>query len=458
MTAPELQTLAQAFTGRMLNTAAEGMILAGLAWALRPLIRRQNSGTRFALWFLVLLAIVALPFFAGSGFGTADSLKLIPANLHREILLPASWAIYLLSAWAGGATLLLLRLSAGLWQVHRLRSECKPVELASVDPEIAAIFREFGSSSQTKLCVSRQVSAPAAIGFFRPAIVFPAWLLPQLSAAEIEVILLHENAHLCRWDQWSNLAQKFVKAVFFFHPAVWWIERRLTLEREMACDDMVLAQCASPKAYASFLITIAERLQNAQGLALVQALLSRTRQMSLRVAQILNAKRPRHTGLWKPLPGVGACLFAVVFGATPYVPPLVAFRNPTSPSPSQQIQAAKEESQPAPVAAGGNVSRIVVSTVAQRLDFVPQPRAISAAYHPRTTEVALRLKATEPRKLVGMRAITVQKELPNRETVVILQTTNYAASGSGIWTLCIWRVERRMISKRQLESAIGRII
>jgi hypothetical protein len=63
----------------------------------------------------------------------------------------------------------------------------------------------------------------------------------------------------------------------------------------MACDDMVLAQTASPRAYASFLISFAEKLQNARGLALAQALVSRMRQMSLRVAQILDSKTARTT-------------------------------------------------------------------------------------------------------------------------------------------------------------------
>ena len=68
------------------------------------------------------------------------------------------------------------------------------------------------------MCISEDVTVPAAIGFFRPAIVFPAGLLSQLSPDEIKVILLHELAHLRRWDDWTNLGQKIVKAVFFFHP------------------------------------------------------------------------------------------------------------------------------------------------------------------------------------------------------------------------------------------------
>ncbi len=454
MSAPELQTLAQVFTERMLNTAPEGMVLAGMVWALLRLIGRQNSGARFAIWFLALLAIVALPFFAGYGFGPANSPMVAPVNLHREIILSSSWASCLLAAWAVGAALLLVRLSVGLWHVRCYRSHCSAVDLASLDPAISAILREFASSRRVELCVSGDVASPAAIGFFRPAIVFPAWLLPQLSVGEIEVILLHENAHLRRWDHWTNLAQKFVKAVFFFHPAVWWIENRLTLEREMACDNMVLAESASPRTYASFLITFAEKLQDARGLALVQALVSRTRQMSLRIAQILDAKRPHRTGLWKPVLGVGASLLAVVFGVAPYVPRFVAFHDEPSQSQSTRMQATKTEAQPAAVIATEDLSRAVAPPLVRRLALASQPRAIPAAYNQRRAVVPMRLKATSQAKLVVMRAKAAQKELPSQETFVILQATQYDSSGSGVWTLCIWRIEGGNSAETQLESAI----
>jgi hypothetical protein len=259
-----------------------------------------------------------------------------------------------------------------------------------------------------KLCVSSDVAVPAAIGFFRPAIIFPAWLLPQLSPEEIEVILLHELAHLRRWDDWTNLAQKIVKTVFFFHPAVWWIENRLTLEREMACDDIVLAQTASPKAYASSLISFVEKLQNARGLALAQALVSRMRHMSLRVAQILDAKRPNRTRLWKPVLGLSAGLFALVFGAAPYAPRLVTFQNQPSRSQMQRIQARKEEAPPA--AADAAMSGTVATHVARQSSLAP-PRAIPAAFNPRTAAPPLQSKATSPRKPVVMRAKAAQRNL-----------------------------------------------
>ena len=442
MTVPDLQSLAQLFTGRLLNTAAEGVVLAGLVWLLLRLIGRQNSGTRFVIWFSALLAVAALPFLSGSGFG-ASYLRTLPlANLHEGITLSSSWASYLFAAWGVGAGLLLLRLSVGLWRVRQIRRKSSEVDVASLDPAIAGIFRDFQSRRQVKLCVSSEVAVPAAIGFFRPAIVFPAWLFAQLSPEEIKVILLHELAHFRRWDDWTNLAQKMVKAVFFFHPAVWWIESHLTLEREMACDDMVLAQTASPRAYASSLISFAEKLQNARALALAQALVSRMRDMSLRVAQILDAKRPRRTALWKPILVLSAATLALVFGAAPYAPQFVAFQTEPSQSQTRQIHARQQTTNAdvQPVAADAASSRTEVARVVRQSSLAPQPRAIPAAFNPRAAMVPVQLKASPSRPVI-MRAKATQEELPDSGD--IRHSANYAVRRFRVRDLDTLRLESR---------------
>lgn len=453
MIAPDLQTMAQLLTGRLLNTAVEGVVLAGLVWLLLRLMGRQNSGTRFAIWFSTLLAIVALPLIARSSFSAPHSSSVFSAIKHPEITLSSSWASYLLAAWGIGVGLSLLRLGVGLWRVRQLRGNCSEVDLAGLDPGISGIIRESASRRRVKLCVSGEIAVPAAIGFFQPAIVFPAWLLPQLSAAEIKVILLHELAHLRRWDDWTNLAQKLVKAVFFFHPAVWWVENHLTLEREMACDDMVLAQTASPRAYASSLLSFAEKLQNARGLALAQALVSRMRHMSLRVKQILDAKRPRRTAPGTPVLGLSAGMLAVVFLAAPYAPQIIAFRDQPKLEPAQASQQAG--SLPVQPAARD----AAMSRTAERPASIPhQARLIPAMFNPRPdvtrAPIARPLRAKSPRSPVVIRAGATQQQLPAQEMFVILQTTQFDASGSGVWTLCIWRI-RGSLAEEQLRSGIA---
>ncbi len=106
-------------------------------------------------------------------------------------------------------------------------------------------MEEFDSPRPVKLCVSDRLRVPTAIGFTKPLVVIPSWTMEELSAAELNPILLHELAHLRRRDDWTNLVQKILGALLFFHPAVWWIEKKLALEREMACDDLVLASTTS---------------------------------------------------------------------------------------------------------------------------------------------------------------------------------------------------------------------
>jgi hypothetical protein len=150
--------------------------------------------------------------------------------------------------------------------------------------------------------------------------------MQELSSEELNQILLHELAHLSRWDDWTNLAQQLVKAVFFFHPAVWWIERKVGLEREMACDDAVLAETTSPRAYAECLAHLAERSFVERSVALAQAVLGKVHQTSLRVAQILDVNRPAGRARRPAVSLVAAfALACAVFAARS--PKLIAFQE-----------------------------------------------------------------------------------------------------------------------------------
>ena len=114
---------------------------------------------------------------------------------------------------------------------------------------------------------------------------FPAWMLETTPAEELKYILLHELAHLRRRDDWTNLAQKILKALLFFLPSVWWIERRLSLDREMACDDAVLAHSGTSARICRMSGHVAERSFLRRQIALAQAAVGRVRQLTARVAR-----------------------------------------------------------------------------------------------------------------------------------------------------------------------------
>jgi beta-lactamase regulating signal transducer with metallopeptidase domain len=267
-------------------------------------LARRNSGTRFAVWFCVLLTIAALPWL---GF---ERLSAASRTSSWTLVLPASWAVYAFLLWMAASGVALLRLGLGLWRLRRIRLGCSVLDPASLDPRVRDTWRRFSAPRSVLLLQSNEVRTPAALGFFRPAIVLPVWSLNELGPERLSAVLVHELAHVRRWDDWTNLAQKMLRALLFFHPAVWWIDRQLSLEREMACDDVVL-ETSNPQSYAQALVAVAERSFVQRGYALAQAAVSRMHQTSQRIARILDGRRPRATAIWAPAPIALALLLAV---------------------------------------------------------------------------------------------------------------------------------------------------
>ncbi|MGB6870085.1 MAG: M56 family metallopeptidase, partial [Acidobacteriaceae bacterium] len=276
-----MNLFAQTAVEHVLNTLPEGLLLAASAWLLLRLLPRQNSGTRFAIWLVALAGVAGLPFLGAVRSGASSVLP----QTHPEITLSPFWAAAFLLFWIPVSLLALARVATGLWQVRRIRRNCREVPAADLDPVLRELVADM--KRPVRLLVSDQARVPAAMGFLHPVVVLPAWALRNLPADQLRHILIHELAHIRRHDDWTNLVQKITRAVFFFHPAVWWIDARLSLEREMACDEAVLAATGNPRAYAGYLIDLLERGCARRGWTMAQAAVARTRDASIRIARIL---------------------------------------------------------------------------------------------------------------------------------------------------------------------------
>ncbi len=414
------------FVGRMLNTVAEGLLVSACVWVVLRWFKPLNSGTRFAVWFSTLLAIVALPFLSRTNAVEAA------AYSYAQVALPSSWALYLLVAWAVISSLLLARLTVSLWHIAKLRRSSSVIDPANLDPTLKAVWTE-ASSRQVELRVSEKMRVPAAIGFIRPAVIVPAWTLEELPAEELKVILLHELAHLRRWDDWTNLAQKVVKALFFFHPAVWWIEGHLTLEREMACDDVVLAQTTNPRAYAKSLLSLAERVGLGKGIALAQAALGRAHQTSQRIMQILDTGRPKATRVWKPALGLVTAISAFAIMAVPYTPNLVTFED-HKPSTAPMAAITNHQADTTPAFQAVPVKQKIVHTSPRTAESV-QARRIN-------------------RKPVFVQASVKPAPVQAPEVLVVMRAVQYDESGISVWTLCVWQVTNSKTAQKQLHPEL----
>ena len=326
-----MMPFAQFAVERVLNSLPEGILVALGAWLLLRLMGRQNSGTRFAVWLIALAGVVALPFL--SAFLRPDLSALIPRT-HPEVAIPASWALAFFAFWILIAALALARVIAGVWQVRQIRRSCTEIRTTDLDPKLAELLIEM--KRPVRLLSSESARVPAALGFRNPAIVLPAWTLRELTAAELRPILVHELAHLRRHDDWTNLLQKAIRAVLFFHPAVWWIDARLSLEREMACDDAVLAATGNARAYAGCLIDLLERGCARRGWSMAQAAVARARDASVRIARILRVGSGATTRVGRGALALAASFAVACAGAALVTPQLVEF-VPMEPASAAQL-------------------------------------------------------------------------------------------------------------------------
>ena len=435
-----LHTIAQISAERMLNCLAQGILIALFAWIVLRVVGRRNSGTRFAVWFCALIAIAASPFLQISLSSSTSAVS------SAAVTMPLDWALYLFAVWAAFAIVGLARVAAGLWHLWKIRRNCKPVEVSSLDPMLQSTLADFRSVRSVQICASDELRVPTAIGFIKPAVVFPAWALRELSADELNTILLHELAHLRRWDDWTNLAQKVLRALFFFHPAVWWVERRLSLEREMACDDIVLAQTSNPRAYAKCLVSLAERnLLLRRGMALAQAAVGRMRQTTQRVLQILDAHRPGGVRVWKPAPWVVGAFSVVCLMGSSHAPKLVAFGDAPHANESQYSAAVSGRSVDA---AELPAARIVSAKFVPDADHAQTVRAHHPAKKSARPQKPTLLKATEtvPAKSAQDSARVVQTSasvenesaIPQPAVFVVVEGKQFG--NAVVWQVSVWRI------------------
>ena len=418
--------LAQTAAEHALNTVPEGLLIAATAWLGIKAFRDQSSRVRFAVWFVAFLAIAALPFIPAA-VSSAHSLASAPA----EITFSSVWAVGIFICWLLIASVKLARVIAGIWGLRRLRGNAVEVSPAELPISAQHALKDFQGVRKFTIRRSSDTRVPVAMGFFKPAILIPEWGFDELPAEDLKAVLLHEFAHLRRYDDWSNLAQKTIRAVFFFHPAVWWIENKLALEREMACDELVLAQTADRHAYAACLLSIAEKTAERtfvrRGLAMAQSAITHARQTALRLARILNTEKVAST-VFKPALAAGAGLAVLCLAALPHAPQLIAFRD----SAPRQLASINDVASPATVRVPARhdvVSSASVGTHATaHLASLKSDQLVPVKQH---------YKRKSP---VLVRTASPQQTAPQSQVLIFVQTTEYDGIGQTKVNYCVWRL------------------
>ena len=228
--------------------------------ALTLLLHRHAASLRFWLWFAASVKFL-VPFSLLMAMGAAVTLPVAPmlpggptlevlqdtaapfTNTPAASIVPdgtTNWILLLIATWAAGTVLALLIWGLRWLQLRALVAAARPLAISAPLPVLS-------SSAPVE---------PGLIGIFRPVLMLPDGIQARLNAQEMDAILAHELCHFRRRDNLTAAVHMLVESLFWFHPLVWWLGRRLMSERERACDEAVLAAGNDPRVFAEGILNV----------------------------------------------------------------------------------------------------------------------------------------------------------------------------------------------------------
>ncbi len=273
--------VSSAAVGGLFSAVWEGSILAvGVALILR-MLPRLSAAARSVVWMNVFLLLALLQVVPSLGERVSSGIQ-----VHGSpILLAPGWSLVIAAIWATLSLWRGIELTVSAIRLHRMARRATPIE---ADESLQALIKSEVRGRAAELCVSDEVERPSVYGFFRQRILLPSGLMERLSASELQQVVLHEMEHLRRRDDWTNLLQKIGLMLFPLNPALFWAERRLCTERELACDDRVLRSSCARKDYAICLTRLAENSMLRRSLSLALGAWERRPELVRRVHRLLS--------------------------------------------------------------------------------------------------------------------------------------------------------------------------
>lgn len=261
----------------LLHFVWQGAALAALGYVVMALFR--NAARRYVVAVAVMVLMVSAPVVTFFVLQTQEQTSARASSVEPAVVSAAqstgfAWSsekhkavsretvpayfLWLVEAWFAGVMLLSFRSAGGFLIVERLRrKESTPVSQEVLELCLS-LQRRMGLTRVVRYCQCIRLDAPAVAGWIRPVVFLPITAMTGLNPAQFEAVIAHELAHIQRLDAFVNLFQIAVETLLFYHPAVWWMGKRIRTERENCCDDVAVALCGGPVNYARALARMAE--------------------------------------------------------------------------------------------------------------------------------------------------------------------------------------------------------
>jgi beta-lactamase regulating signal transducer with metallopeptidase domain len=242
----------------VMNWLGQGAVVAVAAFLMLLALRRASATSRYAVCWAAALLILALPLLPLLPAAEPAADAFLPAQTDALVSLPDAWwtsTLVFVAFWVVWGSVQLGRFVSAVIAIRRARarSHAFPAHLESA---LAHWRRLRHDGRRTTLVLSTSVKSAAVLGWGAPMIAVAPSLVRTLTPDDLDRVLVHEWAHVQRHDDVVNILQIVIRIVAGWHPAVWWIDRRLHVEREIACDEMAVAITGSPKSYAQCLMKL----------------------------------------------------------------------------------------------------------------------------------------------------------------------------------------------------------
>ncbi len=299
--------LSSALSQTLLHSLWQGLLAAALAACVLMFTRRSSPVLRYNLLlsvFSLFLAVSAFTFYtiwqrlsdpvlantvpAAMGWQSMYTISreaavaAQPGFIRELYIYLVGHASLLTNAWFIVFSFKLLKMSLDIYTTNRMK-HYRTTSNLMWQGRVWMLAEKMGIRKKVILLESAIAKIPMTVGAFKPVILVPAGFFTGLSPQEVEAVLLHELAHIRRFDYFVNLIQCMAGVIFFFNPALLWLSSLLRREREYCCDDMAVAASADRKDYIKALVASGEyniSVRPAMGFAAVKGhLLNRVKRI-----------------------------------------------------------------------------------------------------------------------------------------------------------------------------------
>lgn len=271
--------IAESLVTALLHFVWQGAVLALILFSVVKLFDVRSARSRHALSVVALMLMAFAPIltilwsrYDATPIPSAQLLgqSQVVVNNNASIAgatefdwrqIPANWRrsdvkLAVIFTWLAGVLILSTRLAVGFAMTLWIRTNVKPLA-ERFEQLVQKLGKRIKVNAVNRVYTSMRVGQAMAVGIIRPIVLIPTAWLTALSPQMLEAVIAHELAHIRRWDLWVNMLQRVVEVLLFYHPAVWWLSNRMSLEREMCCDE-IAANCLDRAEYARALESVAQ--------------------------------------------------------------------------------------------------------------------------------------------------------------------------------------------------------